>query len=118
MTQNAGATVKRSRPAMVVVTAIITLLISACGDKAPELVRLPSTPPPAVLIKNVAVLDVRTGKVTRNRDVLLAADRIAAVTPTGRAAAPAGVLEIDGRGATLLPGLIDMHGHIANASGV
>lgn len=102
--------------AMALAVIAATLLVSACGDQGPELVQPPSVKPSAVLIKNVAVLNVESGAVTSNRDVLLAGDRIAAVTPVGQARAPAGALEIDGSGATLLPGLIDMHGHLGNAS--
>ena len=52
------------------------VLASACGRGAPELVRRPADPPPALLITNVGVLDVATGTLTRDRDVLVVGDRI------------------------------------------
>lgn len=104
--------------ARIIPTAIAaTLLLSACGgDKLPDLVRLPAQKPPALLIKDVAVLNVESGKLTANRDVLVTGDKITRVAASGQIEAPAGAQEIDGRGATLLPGLIDMHSHLGNAS--
>jgi imidazolonepropionase-like amidohydrolase len=92
------------------------LLLAACGRApSPELVRLPDVVPDAVLIRNVAVLDVDSGDLAADRDVLVVGDRIATVTAAGEHPAPEGAATIDGSGATLLPGLIDMHGHIGNA---
>ncbi len=91
-------------------------LLCACGRRAPELVRRPASPPPALLITNVAVFDAATGVVTPGRDVLAVGDRITAVGAVGQLHPPAGTQTIAGTGATLLPGLIDMHGHIGNGS--
>ncbi len=44
--------------------------------------------------------------------VLVAGDRIAAVGPAGSIGTPGGAREIDLPGATLLPGLIDLHTHL------
>ncbi len=93
--------------------AFCTLLVlAACPKPPPELVALPESPAPALLVRDVAVLDVATGVVERGRDVLLRGDRIAAIAPTGSMPAPVDAETVDGRGATLLPGLIDSHGHI------
>jgi imidazolonepropionase-like amidohydrolase len=92
------------------------LLTSACGKKAPPLVLLPPTKPSTLLIKNVSVMYVDTGAVVANRDVFVQGDRIAGVMASGMAADPPDALKIDGTGATLLPGLIDMHGHVGNTS--
>lgn len=92
-----------------------TLLLGACA-KENDLVRLPASKPAAVLIKDVGVLDVDSGRIARHRDVLLADGRISLIMETGKIAVPAGAVELSGEGATLLPGLIDMHGHIGNAS--
>ena len=92
------------------------LLLAACGQPEPDLVRLPASRPAAVLIKDVGVLDVESGAIAAHRDVLLAGGRIALIMETGKVAAPPDALALDGKGGTLLPGLIDMHGHIGNAS--
>ncbi|MGH8459789.1 MAG: amidohydrolase family protein, partial [Nevskiales bacterium] len=107
----------RYRTAMIVQTTIaVTLLLSACGQKLPDLVQLPAARPAALFIKGVSVLDVESGKLAVNRDVLVQGDKIARIARTGQIEVPAGALEIDGSGATLLPGLIDMHSHLGNAS--
>jgi imidazolonepropionase-like amidohydrolase len=95
---------------------LAAVLLTACGRSAPELVRRPAAAPPALLIGDVSVLDVESGALAPHRDVLVVGDRITGVTPAGQAQAPAGAQTISGAGATLLPGLIDMHGHIGNAS--
>jgi imidazolonepropionase-like amidohydrolase len=95
---------------------IATLLLSACGEKIPDLVQFPAQKPSAVLIRDTAVLDVETGARTEHRDVLVQGGRIAQIAATGAITVPQGVQEIDGAGATLLPGLIDMHSHLGNSS--
>ncbi len=87
------------------------LALAACAP-APHLVALSESPPPAILVRDVAVLDVASGAVELGRDVLTRGDRIAAIAPTGSIPAPVDAETVDGRGATLLPGLIDSHGHI------
>jgi imidazolonepropionase-like amidohydrolase len=87
-------------------------LLWACGPDAPELVRAPATPPSALLIRNVGVLDVVRGAIDRGVDVLVQGDRIAAIGLSGRLRPPDEAEVIDGQGGTLLPGLIDMHGHV------
>ena len=100
------------------VLALFLLALLACGgEPAPSVdVRLPDPPPASVLIRDVSVLEVDTGTLTPDRDVLLEGARIAAIEPSRGAG---GGLEggpdtrvVDGAGATLVPGLIDMHGHI------
>lgn len=92
------------------------LVLSGCGDKLPDLVQLPAEKPAAVLIQNVGVLDVERGSIAANRDVLIQGDKIAQIAPAGKIEAPQGTQLIEGKGATLLPGLIDMHSHLGNAS--
>jgi imidazolonepropionase-like amidohydrolase len=62
----------------------------------------------AVLIKGAAVFDGE--RLLGRRDVLVSDGRIAEVGRNLRA--PASVTRIDGRGRTLLPGLIDSHVHV------
>ena len=72
-------------------------------------VRRPAEVSASVLIRNAALLDVESGEVTSGRDVLLEDGVIAAIEPTGTLS---GERVVDGSGATLVPGLIDMHGHV------
>jgi imidazolonepropionase-like amidohydrolase len=52
------------------------------------------------------------GRILPRATVLVKGDRIAAVGDAGRLAAPRGAVRIDGRGLTLLPGLMDCHVHL------
>jgi imidazolonepropionase-like amidohydrolase len=58
------------------------------------------------------LLDVATGKYLDNPMVIVTDGRITAVGKKGEVAVPAGAETIDLPGATLLPGLIDMHVHL------
>jgi imidazolonepropionase-like amidohydrolase len=88
--------------------------VAGCGSGGPDLVRRVQPAPPGILINDVAVLDVERGTLVPHRNVLVAGDRIKAVESVPIPAA--GALVIDGRGATLVPGLIDMHGHTGSSS--
>jgi imidazolonepropionase-like amidohydrolase len=64
------------------------------------------------VVRAARLLDVATGKYLDNPQVVITDGRITAVGKAGDAA-PAGAKLIDLPGATLLPGLIDMHTHIS-----
>jgi imidazolonepropionase-like amidohydrolase len=72
-----------------------------------------AAPAQDIAITHVNVVDVRSGALQRDRLVVLHGDRIAAVEP-GAARVPAGARIVDGRGRFLIPGLWDMHVHVAN----
>ncbi|MDP6980140.1 MAG: amidohydrolase family protein [Myxococcota bacterium] len=97
------------------VVAVASVILTSCGGEAPETAHVawPSTAPERVLIENVAVFDSEALVVRPGRDVVIADRRIEAVRPHASQSAAEGARVIDGRGATLVPGLIDMHGHIA-----
>lgn len=65
-----------------------------------------------IAITHVNVVDVRAGLVQRDRLVVLRGGRVAAVNP-GSTRPPAGARLVDGRGQYLMPGLWDMHVHLA-----
>ena len=97
--------------------ALAGALLAACAGPAPSVRVMPTSPrPSAVWIADVAVLDVVKGERASARDVLVANARIAAITPAGASAPPAGALVLSGKGATLVPGLVDMHGHVYASS--
>lgn len=65
-----------------------------------------------VRIRNVRVFDPVSGTRSAASDVVIHDRRIAAIEPAGSRAGP-GEAEIDGAGGTLVPGLFEMHGHLA-----
>ncbi|MBW6528948.1 amidohydrolase family protein [Sphingomonas sp. RHCKR7] len=65
---------------------------------------------PVTLIHAGHFWDAESGKMLPGRDILIRGDRIAEVAPS--IALPAGASEIDARGCSVLPGLIDAHTHI------
>src|SRR5581483_10217 len=65
-----------------------------------------------IIIKDVRVFD-GVGRVREHATVVIRDDRIAAIEETRSAKkTPAGARTVDGRGLTLLPGLIDCHVHL------
>ena len=99
---------------LVVSFAVAAVVVAAGCRKAPELVRMPAELPAVVTIENVQVLDVQRGVRSGTRTVIIR-DGVIETIRDGGAVAPDGAFRIDGKGATLLPGLIDMHGHIGNS---
>lgn len=92
----------------------LALLLWSCAARVPFAVS-PQLEP-AILIEDTSVLDVDSGTVTPHRDVLIVDGFVTEITPPGRAVKPPDVHTISGRGATLLPGLIDMHAHLGSNS--
>ena len=65
-------------------------------------------PSPTAAILAGRLIDVRTGKVATKAYVIVGKDRVLQITDS----APAGVTVIDLSKYTVVPGLIDSHGHI------
>ncbi|MFC0679543.1 amidohydrolase family protein [Lysobacter korlensis] len=63
-------------------------------------------------IRNVRVFDPKTLALTAPVSVRVEGERITGVDPLEVASAP-GEVVIDGAGGTLVPGLMDMHGHVS-----
>lgn len=72
--------------------------------------------PTSILINNVRLISMLPGAVAveERRAVLVVDDRIAAVGAADELLAPQGSRLIDGRGLTLIPGLIDAHIHLSD----
>ena len=89
------------------------VVLAACGGH--DFVSRPANAPRGVVVRNVRVFDAPAARLMDGRyDVVVRDGRIAAVAAPG---APAdGLPEVDGAGATLLPGLVDVHTHTGAGS--
>ena len=65
-----------------------------------------------VRIRNVRLFDPAAKALTEPRDVVVFGKRISEVVPAGSPAVP-GETTIDGAGGTLVPGMFEMHAHLA-----
>lgn len=79
--------------------------------------RLLHRPRGKLLLHDADVFDAESARVEPHRDVLIEGNRILSVTPS-QEDAPAGAEVIDARGKMLLPGLWDMHAHVADNDGL
>lgn len=86
--------------------------IKAVGVAAGLLAASGASAADVAVVSAARLLDVATGKYVDNPAVVITDGRITAVGRKGEVVAPAGARAIDLPGATLLPGLIDMHVHI------
>lgn len=69
-----------------------------------------------LMLKNVAIVDVKAGKRTEGQDVLISNGKIKAIGQKLKAAKDTKV--IDGNNQTLIPGLWEMHGHLQIGAGI
>ncbi len=100
--------------------AVVVLIASVGLFALVRAVRGPSNPASVsaavpTRIAGVMVLDAAAGLVTGPADVVLRDGRIEAVGPAAGAGEP-GLVLIEGAGLTLLPGLIDVHVHLASGT--
>ena len=90
---------------------IVTVLAPATANAQTPL-------PAAVSVLDCGrLLDVRTGKIERDQRIVIEGERIVAVGAWQQTEAPAQSLHVDLRQATCLPGLLDMHTHLADSDG-
>jgi Tol biopolymer transport system component len=82
--------------------AFATLGLRASSDR----------PQGSVAFTNARVLTMRDEEVIPRATVVVTGNRIAAVGPPESVAVPAGAKVVDVGGRTLMPGFIDMHGHL------
>jgi imidazolonepropionase-like amidohydrolase len=90
--------------------ALALLALTSAAHAQPN----PSQPPRETLFREVRVFDGRSDRLTDTTDVLVRGNVIAAISP--RQAASSGATVIEGRGRTLIPGLIDVHVHLTFSS--
>jgi len=71
-----------------------------------------------VVLRGARVITMRGDEVIERGDVLVTNNRVVAVGPAGQVAVPAGAREIDVRGKTIIPGLVDVHAHLRPPFGI
>lgn len=100
--------------ALTVVSGARLLRVAADGSGSSEIPlrhEFAATEPSGrLLFQDAAVLDVEVGQVNSGLDLLVEGGRIVAITPTGEPP-PEDLRVIRTEGATLIPGLIEMHTH-------
>ena len=62
-----------------------------------------------LVIKNVTIIDVKAGKINKNKTVVISGNRIVSIN--NRTTVPQNARIVDGKGKFLIPGLWDMHAH-------
>jgi imidazolonepropionase-like amidohydrolase len=72
----------------------------------------------AIVIDGATVWDGTGRAAIPDAVVVVRGERIEAVGPRGSVAAPAGATVVDGKGKTLIPGLINAHGHVGMTKGL
>jgi imidazolonepropionase-like amidohydrolase len=100
--------------------ALIRRVVSAslaCGALPAVLAALASraqqTPaPPAVVLRPARVFDGVTTRLQSGWEVVVVGDRITAAGPAGSVTRPTGARVIELKGLTLMPGMIEGHGHM------
>src|SRR5262245_21404231 len=70
--------------------------------------------PSSTAFIGVTVIDVTAGKAVPDQTVVVADGKITAVGPAGTVRVPSGATELKAAGKFLIPGLWDMHTHIAD----
>jgi imidazolonepropionase-like amidohydrolase len=65
-----------------------------------------------LVVENVTVVDVRTGKLEPDQTVVLEGHRISSIRPSKSAKYPPNADSVNGQGGYLIPGLWDMHVHL------
>ncbi len=70
------------------------------------------------IIKNVTLIDVKTGKAIPGQSVVINNERIEMIGPAKKIKDPTNVVVIDGTGKFLMPGMIDAHIHFFQSGGL
>lgn len=66
----------------------------------------------SLVLRNARVITMKGDEVLESADILVRDNRIVAVGASGSVAIPAGTQEMDMRGKTIMPGLVDTHAHM------
>src|SRR5262245_17202760 len=71
-----------------------------------------------ICLKDVNVIDVRSGKILPGQTLIINGDRIEQVGKAGKIKIPSDAQVIDGTGKYLMPGMIDAHIHFFQSGGL
>ncbi len=120
LSRRAGVVGRAPRLVGCALAALVAALVAGCTPSATlrPLVKIDEAGPPGVIvIRDCTVfpaLERAHGDRLVDFDVVVRDGKVASVEPTG-ALLPKGAVVIDGRGKTLLPGLVDAHVHIESS---
>jgi len=105
----------RSTRPVAALTLCLSLALWGCDPSATPSVSVawPAISYDLIVIQNVSVFDSERLVTEADRDVVIKDGLIAAILPAGQLESTTGAHVISGDGATLVPGLHDMHGHIS-----
>jgi imidazolonepropionase-like amidohydrolase len=96
----------------VALRCLLTLSLLQFQFTAPAAIAEETASPGRILIRAGHVLDVRRGKTSADQTIVVAGELITAITATSATPKQSADREIDLRGMTVLPGLIDVHTHL------
>jgi imidazolonepropionase-like amidohydrolase len=89
------------------IAGILLAFLGGCGDSALP----PSSEQPVIAIVGARLIDGTGGAVIEDSVVIIEGARIQAAGPRSHTPVPKGGEIIDGAGKTIIPGLVDTHGH-------
>ncbi|HEU4388326.1 MAG TPA: hypothetical protein VFV34_11050, partial [Blastocatellia bacterium] len=92
---------------------LIIILLLVLGTQPSHLAR--QTASTSLVIRNVTLIDATGSPAKPKMTVVIAGDRITAIGEDAKTAVPKGAQIVDGAGRFLIPGLWDMHVHLAMA---
>jgi imidazolonepropionase-like amidohydrolase len=99
-------------------SVLLGVLLSSCAEKAVQAPTTTPAEPVAVVIDGAQVWDGNGGPPVQDSVVVIKGDRIDAIGPRGAVTVPPNVRTIDAKGKTVIPGLINMHGHVGMTKGL
>jgi imidazolonepropionase-like amidohydrolase len=105
------------RPRVLLALLVAVLLFQVPGHASEPGRETSSAAATVWAFENVTVVPMDREGVVAGRTVVVRGDRIASVEPSERVKVPPGAVRIDGRGKFLIPGLVDMHIHLAPGPG-
>lgn len=98
---------------MIFLLPLLAFLLLAVAPLAPLQAQVAAPAATALALTHATVVDVERGALLRDQVIIVRGDRIVQVAPAAAARIPAGARRVDLRGQFVIPGLWDMHVHLA-----